>query len=438
MSKLIPANHKHLSAEDRNYIELSLNAGASFKEISKYLCKDPSTISKEVRLHRSQDSWHKGSFNNPYNFCVHRFRCQKTNVCDKLFICDQKCTFCHKCNQVCPRFEKESCPHLEHAPFVCNGCEKQRSRCTIPTKYSYDAAFAQRKYEELKTSSREGISKSRSEIHTLDKVIQPLIQQGQSPYVICKNHPELNVSVKTLYNYINDGVLVTRNVDLKRKVKYKLRKVHKSQIKKREVFIHRTYADFKELNLKPDQFWEMDTVNSAKGSLKCILTFYFPEMELFYARLLPNHEPCHVASAFDTIEKALGGVREFETLFPVILTDRGGEFGKPDDLETDPDGIIRTSIYYCDPMRSNQKGGIEQVRTLLRMIIPKGTVFESLTQWDIRKIVSHINSYPRENLKGKTPYELALNKYGPEILGALQIRPVPYDEVTLSPRLLDR
>jgi hypothetical protein len=30
----------------------------------------------------------------------------------------------------------------------------------------------------------------------------------------------------------------------------------------------------------------MDTVISAKGSNKCILTFYIPEMELFIARLL--------------------------------------------------------------------------------------------------------------------------------------------------------
>ena len=49
MSKYIPGNQKHLTMEDRKYIEHSLNEGHSFKDIAKYLCKDPTTISKEVR-----------------------------------------------------------------------------------------------------------------------------------------------------------------------------------------------------------------------------------------------------------------------------------------------------------------------------------------------------------------------------------------------------
>ena len=46
MSKYIPGNQKHLCLEDRIYIENKLNEGASFKDIAKYLCKDPTTISK--------------------------------------------------------------------------------------------------------------------------------------------------------------------------------------------------------------------------------------------------------------------------------------------------------------------------------------------------------------------------------------------------------
>jgi hypothetical protein len=70
------------------------------------------------------------------------------------------------------------------------------------------------------------------------------------------------------------------------------------------------------------------------------------------------------------------------------------------------------------------------------MILPKGTIFEPLTQWDIREIVNHINSAPRQYLGGKTPYELALEKYGPDILRALQLSIIHPDDVTLSPKLL--
>ena len=50
MSKYIPGNQKHLSLEDRKYIERFLNNGSSFKDIARFLCKDPTTISKEVKL----------------------------------------------------------------------------------------------------------------------------------------------------------------------------------------------------------------------------------------------------------------------------------------------------------------------------------------------------------------------------------------------------
>ena len=89
MSSLIPGNNKHLSLKDREYIEQALNNRKSFREIARYLCKDPSTISKEVWKRRIVNSWNRGSFNNPYNFCIHRYHCKKTNACGKLVICDR-------------------------------------------------------------------------------------------------------------------------------------------------------------------------------------------------------------------------------------------------------------------------------------------------------------------------------------------------------------
>ena len=172
------------------------------EDIAKFLCKDPTTVSKEIKLHRVQNTWNKGSFNNPYNFCIHRFRCKRTNACEKIIICDTLCRSCHKCNMVCSRFEKESCRQLDRDPFVCNGCTRKKNLCIIPTKYDYNAHAAQRHYEELRSSSRAGVNKSRSEMHHIDAVVTPLIKQGQSPYMILTNHPELGISVKTLYNYI--------------------------------------------------------------------------------------------------------------------------------------------------------------------------------------------------------------------------------------------
>ena len=433
MSKYIPGNQKHLTIEDRIYIQNELDKGTSFKDIARFLCKDPTTISKEVKARRASDWFHKGTFLNAKNFCTKRFRCKKTNACNKILLCGVKCASCPTCNQTCPDFQKECCSKLDRAPYVCNGCSKKINHCTIAHKYTYNARVADRKYRECLKDSRSGIAMTRQELHKKDKIITPLIDQGQSPYQIVANHPELNLSVRSVYNYLDMGLLTARNIDLKRKVKFKPRKVHKSQISDRRVFNGRTYADFQQLHL--ESFVEMDTVHSAVGSSKTLLTFFFTREKLFLAFLMNRNTEGSVRLVLDRLEKRFGTF-DFLTLFEYILTDRGAEFGDPDSLETGVTGIQRTNIYYCDPMRSGQKGGIEQAHTMLRMILPKRTTFEFLTQWDVNLITSHINSTPRESLNGRTPYDVALEAFGKDALKAFQLRRIDPDKVILTPKLI--
>lgn len=433
MSKYIPGNQKHLTIEDRIYIQNELDKGTSFKDIARFLCKDPTTISKEVKARRSSDWFHKGTFLNAKNFCTKRFRCKKTNACNKILLCGVKCASCPTCNQTCPDFQKERCSKLDRAPYVCNGCSKKINHCTIAHKYTYNARFADRKYRECLKDSRSGIAMTRQELHKKDKIITPLIAQGQSPYQIVANHPELNLSVRSVYNYLDMGLLTARNVDLKRKVKFKPRKVHESQVSDRRVFNGRTYADFQQLHL--ESFVEMDTVHSAVGSSKTLLTFFFTREKLFLAFLMNRNTEGSVRLVLDRLEKRFGTF-DFLTLFEYILTDRGAEFGDPDSLETGVTGIQRTNIYYCDPMRSGQKGGIEQAHTMLRMILPKRTTFEFLTQWDVNLITSHINSTLRESLNGRTPYDVALEAFGEDVLKAFQLRRIDPDKVVLTPKLI--
>ena len=80
--------------------------------------------------------------------------------------------------------------------------------------------------------------------------------------------------------------------------------------------------------------------------------------------------------------------------------------------------------------------GVENVHTLLRIVLPKGTSFEFLTQWDVNLIVNHINSTPRKSLNGSTPYDVSAEAYGEEVLKKLQLRRIDPDEVKLSPKLI--
>ena len=44
------------------------------------------------------------------------------------------------------------------------------------------------------------------------------------------------MSVRTMYSYLNKGLFTARDIDLKRKVRFKPRKCHKTQITNRAVF----------------------------------------------------------------------------------------------------------------------------------------------------------------------------------------------------------
>lgn len=94
---------------------------------------------------------------------------------------------------------------------------------------------------------------------------------------------------------------------------------------------------------------QIDTIKSARGLEKCSLTFYFLGSVFFYAHLLYRRTPRAVKAVFNKLQKSLGKAHAFACLFPVILADRGVEFGNPGSLKASPERIRHTSIYYCDP-----------------------------------------------------------------------------------------
>ena len=88
------------------------------------------------------------------------------------------------------------------------------------------------------------------ELKALANVVVPLIKAGQSPYQVITNHPKLNISEKTLYNYIENGIFREfglLGVDLRIKTKRRITKKASNKCKKREdrkYLKGRTYDDF--------------------------------------------------------------------------------------------------------------------------------------------------------------------------------------------------
>ena len=65
-----------------------------------------------------------------------------------------------------------------------------------------------------------------------------------------------------------------------------------------------------------------------------------------------------------------------------------------------------------------------------------GNNLDTLTQEDIYIMMNHINSYKRQKLNNRTPYETFSFYYGSKTLEALGCFPVAADDILIKPSLL--
>ena len=333
-------NQKHLNLSDRINIEKGLNNNDSFATIAKVVQKDPTTISKEVRKH-SKVKEYKGYANTPCEANKDKHSpCMLKHVCGDLE-CDRICRQCPKqrCSDICEAYRPQQCPKLSKAPYVCNGCGK-RVNCMMEKKI-YSSKYADDCYRETLSSSREGINQTPESIQKMNDILTPLIQKGQSIAHIYATHAEdLGCSKRTTYAYIDAGVFDVRNIDLRRKVKYKKRKkATNTSAKNRAYRVGHNYEDFqKRIEKDPDvSIVEMDCVEGKAEGHKVLLTFTFRRTNLMLIFLLDSQTQEEVLRVFSFLEAELGTDR-FKHLFEVILTDGGSEFSDRTGMETSSDG----------------------------------------------------------------------------------------------------
>ena len=131
----------------------------------------------------------------------------------------------------------------------------------------------------------------------------------------------------------------------------------------------------------------------------------------------------------------------FKRMLPIILTDNGQEFTDIAGMERSctVEGELRTKIFFCEPNRSDQKGACERNHREMRKIIPKGkTSLDEFMRKDICLMMDHVNSFVRESLYDKCPYEAAESLYPKEFLDDLNFTRIPPNEVILNPSLLKK
>lgn len=414
----------HLTVQERIIIEKGIENGSTKAAIALTIGKDKSTVGKGIKKHR--ELVHKSSYKIN---CANMKNCSHNHVCDN-----------------CADFKPFTCNRRDRSPGACNGCSKY-THCRYD-KYRYKADFSHKKYREDLVDSRTGINMPYEECKAMADIIVPLIEAGHSPYHIVTNHPELNISEKTLYNYIENGIFREfglLDIDLRIKTKRKITKKASNKYKKREdkkYLNGRTYDDFINYTAENKNLSvvEMDTVYNNGSTGPFMQTFKFLDYSFMFIVYQEEKTAKSMVEGVDLLEKILGKDL-FSEEVAIIKTDRGSEFCDAEGFEKEENESRRTRIFYCDPMASGQKGSLENNHKEIRYICPKENDLKDLglnSQEKANLIVSHINSQSKEHLKGKSPLEV-MEFMNPALYQKFKdfgIERINKDNIVLKPYLL--
>ena len=386
--------NKHMTFDDRIEIQECLNKGMTFKAIAQRIGKDQTTVSKEVKLHGK-------TYANSFT---------KTDEC---------------------------CPKLLKAPFVCNGCPKRNHSNCRYVRRGYQAKTAQQEYETVLVESREGIPLTKEEFYKTEQIISSAVKAGQNVYHAIQAN-NLSVSKTTVYRHIECGYYTISKIDLPRAAKFKPRKEQKGEYVPKGVKIDRSFEDFLHyLEENPStNYVEMDTVIGRVGG-KVIMTFQFVNVDFMFGLLLDNKTAAEAAGKIRALKEKLWAYElKFGEVFPVLLTDNGGEFSDVFAFENGLDEQLETKMFFCDPNAPYQKPHVENNHTLFRGIVETGTSFDDWTQENVNLIFSHINAVKRKQFNGKSSYDLFTFTYSKELAEALGISFVAPKDVVQTSKLL--
>lgn len=205
------------------------------------------------------------------------------------------------------------------------------------------------------------------------------------------------VCTKTLYNYIDAGLLPVRNIDLLVKTRLSLKK---RRIRKH----HKMLGD--SIDNRPEEInsrqtfghWEIDSVLGRKTKDdNAILTLVERKTRYMITVMLDDQTADSVNYAIEKLRQQFGK-ETFNQIFQSITADNGSEFSSLESaLKTN------TAVYFAHPYSSWERGTNERHNGLLRRFVPKGTPLSDFSDSFIETLATNINCLPRKLLNYKQP-----------------------------------
>jgi len=313
--------------------------------------------------------------------------------------------------------EREEISRMLSQKYSLNDIAKQLGRYTSTisrevnrggcNKYTYRATKAQNR-------ARRNASKRKAGKHRLNdspelwKYICRKLKMKWSPRQIAEElktvYPEdmtMHISPEAIYTYI----YVLPRGTLKKELTACLRRNHKRRYKQsREVKIERKLEDMLSIEERPKEVedrtipghWEGDLVvgknnRSALGTLV--------ERTTRTTILIPVKS----RGAYDVAKAFAKEVKKLPKQMKLSMTyDQGREMAQHK-LFTNITGV---KVYFAHPRSPWERGTNENTNGLIRQFFPKGTDFNKVTRYEVKKVQDLLNGRPRQTLGFKKPYQV--------------------------------
>lgn len=288
--------------------------------------------------------------------------------------------------------------------------ERKRGLVTLRNKdwterTEYLAASGQRIYKENKKNCGRKLKLCKDDEFLMD-VKNLIIKLRYSPEAVIYTLKEHKVCIKTVYNYIHreyiDGLTI-ESLPYATKKKKKKKKKGKSVCKSGGRSIEERPKEI-EKRLEYGH-WEMDTVYSSHDDKHCLLVFTerMTREELIFK--IKDRTACSVIKCLDSYERKIGAP-SFRNIFKTITCDNGMEFSRMNEIERSClNKQKRTTVYFCHPYCSCERGSNENANKFIRRWIPKGDDIGLYTSAEIQLINDWVNRYPRKLFNGLSSTE---------------------------------
>ena len=273
--------------------------------------------------------------------------------------------------------------------------------------YAYDVA--QNRYEKNQRK-KDGYLKIGSNHKLVNFIEAKIVDERVSPYVALKfakdKGIEVNICLKTLYNYINGNLflrLSRSNLIYKKKLKPS-KKIGKRIIKYCGESIERRGKEINERR-EPGHY-EMDTVVSGKGKKSCLLVLTERVSRKEIIRKIKDKSSKSVIEAIEGLRREYKS--KFNKMFKSITSDNGTEFSNARVIEE-----MGIRYFYVHSYCSYERGSNENNNKLIRRFIEKGVDIGKFSKKRIQEIENFMNKYPRkmfDGLSSNEVYRLAYEK----------------------------